>query len=192
MSSETKADDLASLIVAIAAAMLNAAKTGADIHSKSASMPKHTRGRAQSIAYGLADDLRRLEAEIAVFQDVIVSAQLPEGGRFSLDSRTFLTKPAFERYKHSSGVILDLLHRLQKAALQLEGIAPHVYGPDAFQAQGLVEAVIADVRRVLREEDATLGEVLSRLLSIVGEVSKLLDSLTDQLREEPQSHTEPS
>ena len=142
--------------------------------------PTRVRTQALQLAGRLSDDLRHMEVDLALMEEVIQAAGGPSLP-FRLGSQLQLTEGQFRRYREAGEALIDNAARSVKVMHKLERLLPAIFGPHVMEPVGLAAEAQGQLNALLGNRNVTVRDAVETLRAAVRNATELIGLVEEAL-----------
>lgn len=154
----------------------------AQMANQALNAPHRVRARVVRAVTRLADDLRHMDVDLAILEDVVAAAGMPVIP-FQLGSPLMLSDQEFRRYRAASDRLIATAARSIKLIHEVEGsLRPDLFGPEVMgQPLGLAADAQAQLNGLLRDPTMSVQNAILVLRTAMDRVRQMLTEVEGRL-----------
>lgn len=146
--------------------------------------PARVRARIVTSSGRLRDDLRRMQADLEILNDVVTGSPGAPSLPFEIGNRLLLTGDEFRRYREATTNLMTYATRCVRRVHEIEAsITAELFGPEVIHRPlALAADIQGQLNGILGHRDVTVGSAISVLTDAMDNTQELLRDLESQLR----------
>jgi len=143
--------------------------------------PTKNREKALALLGRASDELRYLEADLAIIRALLAEAEITNDRRFRPESAAFLEPLQFWRYEKVTDSIFGRLRKLLKITNRLDTLLPRLSDVHIGKAVAYVANARGRLSRLLGDSDQSMERAIDDLIAVVRDLEALIQELQREL-----------